>query len=184
MSMKVNAIDSNDRRRSCLIPMTQGAAVGAAAGFMLKYAQPLTPQERKNPEYVKVIDKINNEKTAYSFRTENYLDDIRKKSTLSPAEDTFVKMFSGMKEGEHVKPGKMRSAIKSLQEQNSGYVKEFRRLCKESTVVAEKTAKQCIDAYNLMTKHARPTAFFITTGAVVGAVIALLKDIMRTEVQK
>lgn len=183
MSMKVNAIESNDRRRSCLIPMAQGAAIGATGGFILKYAQPLTPQERKNPEYVKVVDKINKEKTAYSFRTENYLEDIKKKNSLSVAEDAFVKMFDGMKDGEHVKVSKLRNTIKNLNEQKPGYAKEFKRLCKESTAVAEKTAKQCIDAYKLMTKHARPTGFFIGTGAVIGALIALFRDITRTEVK-
>ena len=42
--MKVSAIDSNDRRRSCIVPMTQGAGIGAAIGYVAKYTQPLTPQ--------------------------------------------------------------------------------------------------------------------------------------------
>lgn len=184
MSMSVNAIDSNDKRRSCIVPMAKGAGIGAAAGFVLKYAQPLTPQELKDPEYVKVINKISREKTAYSERTEKYLGGIRNKKSLSPAEDVFIKMFDGMKEGEHVKRSVIRKSILGLKEQNPNYVKELKRLCKDSTAVAEQTAKKCIDAYNLITKHARPTAFFITTGAVAGAFIALVNDILKTDVKK
>ena len=35
--MKVNAIDSNDKRRSCIVPMAQGALIGGITGSIAKY---------------------------------------------------------------------------------------------------------------------------------------------------
>lgn len=180
--MKVNAIDSNDKRRSCIVPMAQGALIGGITGSIAKY-HPLTPQEKENPEYIKVINKINEQKTQYGPQTEKYLKDLKEKPQKSLAEDVFIKMFDGMKDGDHVKTGKIRSAISTLQKKNPGEVEEFKRLCKDSTDVAKKTAKQCIEAYNLVTKHIRPTSFYLITGAVIGAVIALLRDIMKTDVK-
>lgn len=182
--MKVNAIESNDKRRSCAYPMAKGALAGAAAGYVLKYAQPLTPQEKQNPEYIKVIDKINKQKTEFGPKTEAYLKELNTNGKHTLAQDTFIKMFDGMKDGEHIKPGTIRNAINTIKKQNPNEVGEFKRICKESTIVAEKTAKQCISAYNLLTKHARPTSFFLIAGAVVGAFVALFNDILKTDVKK
>lgn len=186
--MKVEAIKSNDSRHSCFVPMAQGAIAGAVVGSVAKY-HPLTPQEKESPEYVKVIskinDKINEQKTIYGSHTEKYLDGIKSKSKTTLAEDAFVRMFDGMKEGEHVKRSKIRDALKSLGSQNSGEVEEFKRICRDSTEVApQKLAKQCIAAYNLVTKHIRPTSFYVITGAVVGAVIAVLRDILKTDIKQ
>lgn len=180
--MKVYAVENNDRRRSCFGPMAQGALVGGITGAVLKY-HPLTPDEKNNPEYKKVINQINRQKTEFNPKTAEYLDGIRAKAQKSLAEDVFVKMFDGIKEGEKVKPGKIREAILTVQKKNPGEVNEFKRICKESTKVAEQTAKKCISAYNLVTKHIRPTAFYIITGAVVGALIELFRSILKTEVQ-
>lgn len=181
--MSISAISSNDQKRGCMVPMLKGAAIGALSGVVLKYAQPLAPQEKNDPEYKKVIAKINQQKTEFGPKTVTYLDKMKSKSSLSLAEDTFVKMFDGMKDGDHVKAGTIRKAIQSLEKRKPGQVDEFKRICKESTRVAEQTAKQCVKAYNLATKHVRPTSFFLISGAVVGALIAMFNDILKTEVK-
>ncbi len=180
--MKVYAVENNEKRRSCIGPMAQGALIGGITGGVLKY-HPLTPDEKNNPEYKKVINQINKQKREFNPKTAEYLDSISIKSQKSLAEDVFVKMFDGIKEGERVKPGKIRNALKTLQEKNPGEINEFKRICKESTKTAEQTAKKCIDAYNLVTKHIRPTSFYLITGAVVGAFIELFRSILRTDVQ-
>lgn len=172
-----------NKRHCCLGPMAKGACIGAGAGFVLKYAQGITPQEKNNPEYVKVINKINNEKTAYNIQTKNFLNEIKAKKDMTLAEDTFVKMFDGMKEGEHVSKSSIRKALVSLGEKGDAHVAQFKRLCKDSVVQANNTAQRCIKAYNLLTKHARPTAFFLISGAVVGAIIGLINDILRTDIK-
>ena len=162
--MKVSAIDSNDRRRSCIVPMTQGAGIGAAIGYVAKYTQPLTPQE-KNADYQRVISKINSQTKEYGPKTAEYLSGIKSKGKLSPAEDTFVKMFDGMKDGDKVKRKTLWDSFNKL---------EF----------AKKTAKQCVGAYNLVTKHIRPTSFYVITGAVIGALVALAKDVLKTDIKQ
>jgi hypothetical protein len=164
--------------------MAQGATVGAVAGWVGKYALPLQHDETHSDEYIKVKNKINAQKTEYNVRTEKYVDSLRAKSTKSLAEDEFVKMFDGLKEGDHIKKSSIRQAIKNISQKSPERLFEFKRLCKESSQIAEQTAKQCLDAYNLVTKHIRPTRFFVITGAVVGAFIALINDVLKTEVKK
>jgi hypothetical protein len=181
--MYVESIQSNDNRRSVILPMAQGAMVGAAAGWVGKYALPLQHDETHSDEYIKVKNKINAQKTEYNVRTQKYVESLRAKSTKSLAEDEFVKMFDGLKEGEHMKKSSIRQAIKNISEKSPERLFEFKRLCKDSSHVAEQTAKQCLDAYNLVTKHIRPTKFFIVTGAIVGALVAVVKDVLKTEIK-
>ena len=180
--MKVSAIENNDKRRSCIIPMAQGAGIGGVVGAFSKY-HPLTPQEKNDAEYLKVINRINKEKTQYSPQTEAFLKEINAKSQKTLSEDVFVKMFDGLKEGDSVNKGSIKKAIRTITEKNPQELIKFKRLCKESKAVAEKTAEQCIKAYNLVTKHIRPTSFYVVTGAVIGAFIALFKDILTTGVK-
>ena len=177
--MKVEAVQSNDRRQTCLIPMAKGALMGAGCGIAAKYLLPVQPDEKQTPEYRKVMGKINNQKTEYNARTKQYIDTLKSKGKISQAEDEFVKLFNGLKEGDHVKRSSIRTAIKTLEEKAPLQVNDFKRLCKNSSAVVEKTAKECISAYNLVTKHIRPTGFFVITGSVIGAIIALIDDICK-----
>ncbi len=181
--MKVNAVESNDRRRTSLVPMVQGAAIGAAAGYVAKYVQPLAPQEKNNPEYKREINRINEMRHQYTPRTKEYLNDIKAKGKLSLAEDTFVKMFDGMKDGEKLKHGTIRNALKKIMEKNPAEVIEFRNICRDSSMKAQKIAKESIHAFNLATKDFRPTSFFVITGSIIGAFIALAHDVLRTDVK-
>jgi len=180
---KVEAIQGNDRQHRALRNLSNGAVVGAAAGLGAKYIIPLTPEEKGSDEYVKIMDKIHKQKTEYSFRTEKYIESLKAKQSKSLAEDEFVRMFNGMKEGDHVKRSSIRNAIRKLEAMNPLEAAEFKNLCKESSKIAEKTAKQCIDAYNIATKRIRPTGFFVMAGAVVGAFVALINDVLKTEVK-
>lgn len=181
--MKVEAIQGHDKRRTVLGPLGAGAAIGAAGGYVLKYTYPITQDEKQTDEYIKVMDKIKKQKTEYNFRTEKYVNTIKAKPQKSVAEDEFVKMFDGLKDGDHVGSARIRKALKNVQEKKPQEVLEFKRICKDSLEIANKTAKQCMKAYDLATKFIRPTSFFLITGAVVGAVIALINDIMKTDVK-
>ena len=108
---------------------------------------------------------------------------MKNKEKRSLAEDEFIKMFDGMKDGEHVKAANIRKAMKNLQDKPVE-LREFKRVCKATSEVVETTARQCMNAYDLVTKHIRPTGFFLVTGAIVGAVIALLNDVFKTEVRQ
>ena len=112
--IKVDAIQSNDRRRSCFWPMAEGAALGTVAGYATKYILPLTEEEKSTDEYIKIKNQIETQKTQYNFRTAKVIDSIRGKEARSLAEDEFVKMFDGMKNGDHVKSSNIRKAMKNL----------------------------------------------------------------------
>lgn len=178
--MKVEAVNN---RQHVLWTLGQGAAAGAAAGLVGKYALPLTPEEKNSDEYVKIMDKIHNNKNTYNFRTEKYLNTLKAKDNMSVAEDRFVKLFDGLKDGDSVKKTSIRKAIVELQKENPLDAVEFKNICRETSKAVRDSAKQCISAYNLVTKHIRPTGFFVTTGAVVGAFIAMINDVLKTEVK-
>lgn len=182
--MKTQAIQGHEQRRTVLAPVGIGAVAGAVGGYALKYAYPVTADEKMTDEYIKVMNKINKQKTEYNFRTEKYINSIKEKPKRSLAEDEFVKMFDGLIEGDNVGTKRIRQAISNIQKQKPDELLEFKRICKASSEIANKTAQQCINAYNLVTKHIRPTSFFLITGAVVGAVIALVNDILKTDVKE
>lgn len=181
--MKVYAVEGNQKRHSVFVPIIQGAAVGTVAGYVGKYLLPLTPEEKNSDEYVKVKNKIQNEKTQYNFRTDKFVNSLKAKEEKTAAETAFIKLFEGLKDGDKVKKVSIRNAIKDLTEKNPDQVIAFKRLCKKTSEIAERTAKQCMDAYNLTTKHIRPTGFFLVTGAVTGGLVALAHDILKTEVK-
>ena len=180
---QVYAIQSNDRRRSCFWPMAEGAALGTVAGYATKYILPLTQEEKSSDEYIKIKNQINTQKTQYNFRTAKVIESLKGQETRTLAQDEFVKMFDGMKNGEHVKSSRIRKAMLNLRD-NPEQLREFKRVCKATSEVANTTAKQCLAAYNLVTKHIRPTGFFLASGAVVGAVMALFNDALKTEVRR
>lgn len=179
--MKVDAIQGNDKRQGLFTHISQGAAIGAASGVVFQYTYPLTVEEKKSDEYVSTLKKINNRKSAYDFRTRNFIDSVQSKEPKSQAQDEFIKLFDGLKEGDHVKKSKIRTALETLKDKKPGELFEFKKLCKSSSAIAEKHAKQAIREYNLITKHNRPTGFFLVTGAVVGAIIAIINDIIKVE---
>ena len=181
--MKTDAIHNHEGNRTILAPLAQGVTIGAAAGIAGKYLVPLTAEEKNSDEYIKISNKVQEQKTAYNFRTQKYLDTLRMKEKHSLAEDEFIKMFDGAKEGERIKPSKIRTAINNIKEKNPNELFEFKRICKNSSDVAEQTAKQFMGAYNLITKHIRPISFFIATGAVVGAFVALINDALKVKIK-
>ncbi|MCM1339016.1 MAG: hypothetical protein NC191_05040 [Muribaculaceae bacterium] len=182
--MAIPSVQINDRsHHTALQVLGQGVVLGGAAGYAGKYLLPLTHEEKSSDEYVKVMDKIHKQKTEYSIRTEKYLADMKAKTHISPAEDAFIKLFDGMKEGDHVKPSRIKKALQTLEAKNPIDVADFRNICKETSRIADETAKQCAKAYKLVTKHIRPTGFFVATGAIVGATASLIGDALKTKVK-
>ena len=178
--MKVEAVEN--RRHSCLMPMAQGALVGSAVGFATKYTYPLNADEKKSVQYTKAMKAIEEEKKVYGPETEAFLKDIKSKKFKSPAEDIFIKMFDGVKDGEKLTAASKRKAIAAIQKEPD-YKGEFKALCHELRNIAEKNAKKSVEACALAMKHIRPSSFFVGGGAVIGAIIALFHDVLRTEVR-
>ena len=181
--MKVNAVEGNQKRHSVFVPIIEGAAIGTVVGYAGKYALPLTHEEKNSDEYIKVSSKVAREKTQYNFRTDKFISTLKAKEERTAAENAFIKLFEGLKDGDNVKKSSIKNAIKELTEKHPDQVIAFKRLCKKTSDIAEKTAKQCMNAYDLTTKHIRPTGFFLVAGAVTGGFIALVHDILKTEIK-
>ena len=179
--MKVEAVER--KHHTCLYPMAQGALAGSVVGFATKYAYPLNAEEKSTSAYRGFISEIGAQKNQFGPGTQLIIDEINKKSFKSLAEDTFVKMYDGMKEGDVLSYSRKKNALKAIKEQNPAFVDEFKMLCRQARNLAEISAKKSIDAYNFVTKHMRPTAVFVVGGAVVGALIALIRDVLRTDVK-
>lgn len=180
--MPITAIQGHENKHSILVPMMEGAIVGAGAGFIGKYALPLTTEEKLSAEYVEKMADIKKYKTAYNARTKNYIHNIKIKADKTPAEDEFVKMFNGMKKGEQMKHSRVKTALLNLEKNSPEQIPAFRNLCKKSIELAENVAKKEIQSYNFFTKHVRPTGFFLIAGAIAGAFIATVKDLIKTEI--
>ena len=177
--MKVEAVEN--KRHSCLMPMAQGALVGSAVGFVTKYTYPLNADEKNSVTYKKAMEAIEDQKKVFGPETEAFLQSLRKKQLKTPAEDVFVKMFDDVKDGEKLTVANKRKAITAIQKEPD-YKGEFKALCHELRNIAEMNAKKSVEACTLGMKHIRPSSFFVAGGAVIGAIIALIHDVLRTEV--
>lgn len=180
--MAVEAVNNVNTNRTCLIPMAKGAAVGAAIGWALKYGYPLNEDEKTTKEYIHAQNEIKKTKEAFSPWTRSYIDEIAAKENRSLAEDTFVSTYEGLKTGQKVGKARVLQAFRTLMEKDPDGIAELKELFYEARFQAEKMAKKAAASYNLATKHFRPTEFFVATGAVVGATVALLHNVLKTDV--
>lgn len=184
IEMAISAINNvNSENRTCLLPAAQGAMVGGVTGLALKYAYPLNKEEKSTKEYLSVMKDIDAKKTSYSPWTHSLLDEINSKKIKSLAEDVFVKTYDGLEYGEEVGSKRVINAFRTIQKQKPDEVKELKRLFLTARLQAEKTAKKHVEIYNLATKHIRPTGFFVTAGAITGVVVAMAREILRTDVK-
>ena len=181
--MAVKAINNYNNNNTCLVPMIKGAATGAAVGWALKYAYPLNEDEKTTKEYLHVQNEIKKSKETFSPWTRSYIDEIKAKKNRSLAEDVFVQTYEGLEQGDKIGNKRIIDAFRKAKKENTEVFVELTRLFHDARYQAEKIAKKTISSYNLATKHFRPTGFFVTTGAVTGAAVALLHNVLKTDVK-
>ena len=179
--MPIQAVNTNNNN-TCLVPMLKGAGVGAAIGWALKYGYPLNADEKNTKEYLHVQNEIKKTKESFSPWTRSYIDEINAKNTKSLAEDVFVSTYDGLKSGDKIGKERILKAFRRINEQDPESINELKSLFQEARFQAEKIAKKAVDSYKLATKHFRPTGFFVATGAVAGATVALLHNVLKTDV--
>ena len=179
--MKVEAVER--KHNTCIYPMAKGALLGSAVGFATKYVYPLNADEKSTPAYKSAMEEINLQKKQYNADVQSFLETLKAKPNKSVAEDAYVKMFDGMKEGEEIGVKRYLKAYRSVKKNNPDFVDDFKYLCHQARNIAEISAKKCVKAYNLMTKHLRPTSVFVVGGALIGALISVINNAMRTDVK-
>lgn len=181
--MPVEAVSNYNKPKTCLVPMSKGAAVGAAIGWALKYGYPLNEDEKTTKEYIHAQNEIKATKESFSPWTRSYIDEINAKKNKSLAEDVFVSTFDGLEGGQKVGEERILKAFHKLRKVKADELPELSRLFHEARFQAQKMAQKAVESYNLATKHFRPTEFFVITGAVTGAAVALLHNVLKTDVK-
>lgn len=181
--MTVEAVNNYSTQNTCLVPMVKGAGVGAAIGWALKYGYPLNEDEKTTKEYLHAQNEIKRTKETFSPWTRSYIDEINAKKNKSLAEDVFVSTYDGLKGGEKIGKGRILKAFRTISEKDPESMNELKSLFYDARLQAEKVAKKAVESYKLATKHFRPTEFFVTTGAVAGAAVALLHNVLKTDVK-
>lgn len=182
--MTVRAVDNSNQNRTCLVPMLKGGVLGSAVGYALKYTYPLNDDEKNTREYRMAIEDINRKKNTYSSWTQSYLEIIDKKKNKSVAEDVFVKAYSGMKDGDVLDDVRVNRAFTEIEKIKPDEKQQLKMLFSNVTEQAEKMAARHIEICNMATKYIRPTAFFVGVGAVVGAIVALAHEVLRTDIKE
>ncbi|MBQ8460215.1 hypothetical protein IJ541_08960 [bacterium] len=181
--MRTEAVQGNNQRHSVFFPMAKGAIVGAAAGYALKYATPLTKEEKLTDEYIKFSSDVKSQKSQFTKHTEKMVGFLKAKLEKSFAESEFIRLFEGLKHGDQVDKNAIRTATAEIEKSHPKELFEFKRLCAKAAGHAQVAAERNMKAYNLVTKMIRPTGFFLTAGAIVGAFFAGLDDILKTEIK-
>ena len=181
--MAVEAVNNYNKPKTCLVPMAKGALVGGAIGWALKYGYPLNEDEKTTKEYLHAQSEIKNAKESFSPWTRSYIGEINAKKNKSLAEDVFVSTFDGLEGGQKVGKERILKAFRKLRKEKADELPELSRLFHEARFQAQKMAQKAVESYNLATKHFRPTEFFVITGAVAGATVALLHHVLKTDVR-
>jgi len=160
--MAVEAIQKNNYNNSNRMSVAGSATFGALAGYSLKWALPITPQE-KDEKYSLELNRINKE----SRQARNAEKELIASSKLDGA-DKFVKMN---------KEGKLTlSEIEKLPDPDNAQVRKlFVRI--NNAALKSKTEGQ--KALVNLTKGIRPTSTFVLLGLTIATGIALVHNLVQ-----
>lgn len=160
--MAVNAVQKNNTNSTMSYP--KSLAVGAITGFALKWALPLTRQERDS-NYNLELSKV---KAEAKSAKEKELGAILNAKPKTKATDTFVKLHKAnkltTKEFDKL-PETLRAQVITLKARPSYKLKE--------------AYKSGLNKIILGTKDIRPTGIFIATGAAVALAFAFTHNVIK-----
>lgn len=161
--MAIGAIQNNTNNDSHKkMSIIKSATAGALVGYSLKWALPITSQE-KDERFSSEMDALSAKlKAAESKEFEN----IRNSKRKTVAVDTFIKMYDEKKLTDN--------KIKKLQEPLSSEVMDLKNSIGNKTKGIIEVGSKTIKAF---TKSIRPTFTFICAGVVAGVAIALVNNI-------
>ena len=181
--MAIQVVNNSNNVHNNIIPLIQGATAGSVAGLGLKYIYPLHRDEKNTKEYKGVVDGLKERQNSYNNWTKLYLDEVKNDGNKSVAKDEFLKTFDGLKNGDKVSNNRILKAFHAVLEKSPKEVNALKELFTDMKTEAAKMVKKSIEAYNVATKHFRPTGFFVGTGALAGAAIALVHNVLKTDVK-
>lgn len=177
------AVDSI-QNHSAFGSMVNGAVLGGGLGVAAKYIQPLTPQEYKDPEYIKGLESIREQYSKYNAETKRFVETMNSKPVKTLAEDTFVKMFNDVKDGDVLDYTKMKTVYNELKNSNAAEARSFNQIMNEFIHTVDSATANTIKVYNRMVKGIRPTGIFVAIGAAIGTLTGLLLYATKTDIKK
>ena len=177
-------VDSVKERTTCVKPLGYGIGIGAASGLAMKYLYPVTNDEKSAPSYRVRMAKLQEESKQYTPETEEFLTAIKQKATRTPIEDVFVSSFDGMRYGERISPKVYDTAMGRIKGRGEGDIAEMANLFKELKRYAKQCSQKYVKILNTVTRYERPTTFFMSAGALVGAFIGMTDYLARNSHKK
>jgi hypothetical protein len=169
--MVVSAVGQNDH--STIGTIVTSTAVGAGAGYALKYLYPVTKQEDEFNKKVMTnyCHKITNRAKAKEFN---------EMGVKTKAQDCFVKMIeSGDKDA--FQYDKLAKRVESLGGENSIAGKEFRGIIRTVNEASAQMLKRWNTAYHMMLKIKRPVIPFLVAGSGIGFLAGFTHNVLKTD---
>lgn len=160
--MAVSAIQ-NDNNSNKSISYTKSAALGALVGYSLKWALPITPQEKDERfnAQIKNISKMAREDRVKAF------EEIKNSNNKSLAKDTFVKLHDENKLNQ--------AKIAKLKEPLRTQVQGLKNSVNATTRNTRRTGIKALVSY---TKSIRSTNAFVLAGMGTTLVYAFFHNIL------
>ena len=160
--MSVNAVRQNENTPASYLKYL---ALGAVSGYALKYALPLTAQE-KDENFNAELNKI--KARAESIKQKEFEEIRRTPNPHSIAVDTFLRMFKEKKLNE--------SELQKLPEDLFSKVMDLKTRVDSK---AQEVLYTDLANLKIVTKRLRPTSTFIIAGAAIGGAFALIRNILK-----
>lgn len=162
--MAVSAIQKDTNNNSHKnMSYVKSAAAGALIGYSLKWALPITPQE-KDERFNAELDAISAKAKAAEAKE---FENIRNIEPKTLATDTFIKLYDSNKLND--------SDIKSLTEPLSTQVMDLKNRVNDKTKMIKQVGEKTLNSF---TKSIRPAGSFIVTGLGIAVGIAFVHNVL------
>lgn len=176
--MTVSAVGKNDN--SCLNTVAKTTALGAGAGYSMKYLWKVNDQEFgiSLRRFINMGRKVAND---------SKLDSLPVKAERTPAQDCFVKLIESDKAA---KSGEKKAftyenitkKVKELGGEDSAAGKELRGIIRDVNSSARQVSRRLCGAYKMMLKNKRPAIPFLVAGAGAGFMTGIIRNVMKNDV--
>jgi len=173
--MTVDAVQSygnHNYNRSYLPNVVNATAIGAAAGYIGKYAIPLA-------EIEKVFEDSDITRAARSKSNELHVDKFEKSKIKSPAREAFIKLVKNEDKTRFNKEN-LEKIAKNLGDEEGI---NFKNIIVEVDQYVDKLAADLKLGYKFVQKHKRPAGIFIGIGASLGFLSGVFYNVFKTDVR-
>ncbi len=179
--MTVRAVENYNRDRRAFPTVLASTAIGAGAGFAMKYAFPVIDSET---EFRKKTVVLSSRKVA----NQNIVDKIKNSTKegskpMTLAQDTFVKVIENKKGNTEFLPDAIAKKVKELNKLLPNAGEEYRNLIHAANEAARKDSESIIRACRYMIKSDRSLAGFLIPGSVVGLMAGIFANVFRDNKQ-